>query len=411
LLIVSQRVGALGFLAGSKVAADGVLNAGLLDQRKALKWVQKYIAKVSRQGCSVLIHILIHAQFGGDPDHVVLFGGSAGAGSVGLHLSAYGGRNDNLFVGAVGDAFFYPTVNNATYQEIQFDEFSSSLGCSSSPEQLACLRAVDINILQTANVPMQYPGQNLQAAYVWTPVVDGSFIVDNPLKLYQTGQFVKVPLISGDVTNEGTLFTPSNTSSNTDVIALVSANFPDLSASHLAKVSSLYPPTISHFSSAAAAYGDATFVCPGNAIAKYAGQFGNSSAVYKYLFNQPSTLTTIAGLGVPHNLDLGAIFGANVAPIYGPFDAVSAVNNAIQFGSFAPGAENAVSASIMQNYITSFVRFLDPNRLKIAVAPTWQPFATTRQTLVVANIGTNMYTVTNTTICDFWESVIPITRQ
>jgi carboxylesterase type B len=388
-----------------------VLNAGLLDQRKALRWVQKYISKVSYQGISLFCYLLIYVQFGGDPDHVVLFGGSAGAGSVGLHLSAYGGRDDDLFIGAVGDAFFYPTVNNATYQELQFNTFSSSLGCGSSSDQLACLRAMDINTLQTANVPMHYPGQDLQAAYVWTPVVDGLFIVDTPLKLYQAGHFVKVPLISGDVTNEGTLFTPSNTSSNADLIALISANFPDLSELDLAKVTSLYPKTTSYFSSAAAAYGDATFVCPGNSIAKYAGQYGNSSAVYRYLFNQPSTLTRLAGLGVPHTLDLGAIFGANVAPIYGPFDFTSAVKNVVSFGSFAPGAENAVSASIMQNYITSFVRFLDPNRLKVAVAPTWQPFAVARQSLVVANIGTNMYPATNDTICDFWESVIPITRQ
>ena len=39
----NYRVGALGFLASDKVRRDGDLNAGLLDQRKALQWVQKYI--------------------------------------------------------------------------------------------------------------------------------------------------------------------------------------------------------------------------------------------------------------------------------------------------------------------------------------------------------------------------------
>lgn len=42
----NYRVGALGFLASEKVRADGDLNAGLLDQRKLLQWVQKYISKV-----------------------------------------------------------------------------------------------------------------------------------------------------------------------------------------------------------------------------------------------------------------------------------------------------------------------------------------------------------------------------
>lgn len=44
----NYRVGSFGFLASEKVRADGDLNVGLLDERKALKWVQKYIYLVSR---------------------------------------------------------------------------------------------------------------------------------------------------------------------------------------------------------------------------------------------------------------------------------------------------------------------------------------------------------------------------
>ena len=39
----NYRVGVFGFLASEKVREDGDLNVGLLDQRKALEWVQKYI--------------------------------------------------------------------------------------------------------------------------------------------------------------------------------------------------------------------------------------------------------------------------------------------------------------------------------------------------------------------------------
>ena len=42
----NYRVGALGFLASEEVKANGDLNAGLLDQRKALEWVRKYISQV-----------------------------------------------------------------------------------------------------------------------------------------------------------------------------------------------------------------------------------------------------------------------------------------------------------------------------------------------------------------------------
>lgn len=57
----------LGFLS----AGDDILpgNLGLKDQVAALKWVQKYIR-----------------DFGGDPQQVTLFGESAGAASVHLHM-------------------------------------------------------------------------------------------------------------------------------------------------------------------------------------------------------------------------------------------------------------------------------------------------------------------------------------
>lgn len=39
----NYRVGPWGFLASKEVKADGDLNAGLLDQRFVLQWIQKYI--------------------------------------------------------------------------------------------------------------------------------------------------------------------------------------------------------------------------------------------------------------------------------------------------------------------------------------------------------------------------------
>jgi Carboxylesterase type B len=40
---INYRVGAFGFLASEEIRKDGNLNVGLLDQQKALLWVQKYI--------------------------------------------------------------------------------------------------------------------------------------------------------------------------------------------------------------------------------------------------------------------------------------------------------------------------------------------------------------------------------
>ncbi|KAF4597009.1 hypothetical protein EYR40_007459 [Pleurotus pulmonarius] len=61
-VIIQYRLGIFGFLSGSQVKANGALNAGLLDQEFALKWVQQHISK-----------------FGGDPDRVTIWGQSAAA--------------------------------------------------------------------------------------------------------------------------------------------------------------------------------------------------------------------------------------------------------------------------------------------------------------------------------------------
>lgn len=77
---IQYRLGAFGFLASPDIKAHGKLNAGLLDQRYALEWVQKHITK-----------------FGGDPRRVTIAGESSGASSVMYHALAYGGKSTNLF--------------------------------------------------------------------------------------------------------------------------------------------------------------------------------------------------------------------------------------------------------------------------------------------------------------------------
>lgn len=80
----NYRLSAWGFLSSQEVVDSGNTNIGLRDQRLALQWVQENIA-----------------AFGGDPAKVTIWGESAGGMSVGYHLTAYGGRDDGLFRGAI----------------------------------------------------------------------------------------------------------------------------------------------------------------------------------------------------------------------------------------------------------------------------------------------------------------------
>ena len=76
---VNYRLGALGFMVSSELGLYG--NYGLMDQRAALHFVKRRIE-----------------TFGGDPNSITLFGESAGAVMIGLHLQM---QNDGLFHKAI----------------------------------------------------------------------------------------------------------------------------------------------------------------------------------------------------------------------------------------------------------------------------------------------------------------------
>lgn len=81
---IQYRLGGFGFLNSKEVRECGTANAGLLDQRSALEWIQRHIG-----------------AFGGDPSKVTITGTSAGGGSVSAQLQLYGGVKQPPFRAAV----------------------------------------------------------------------------------------------------------------------------------------------------------------------------------------------------------------------------------------------------------------------------------------------------------------------
>lgn len=88
----------------------GDLNAGFLDQREALRWLQQHVS-----------------AFGGDPQRVTINGQSAGGSSVELHLVAK--NEDGLFHGGIAQSVFRTPVPSPQQQEVS-DEYILVLFCS-----------------------------------------------------------------------------------------------------------------------------------------------------------------------------------------------------------------------------------------------------------------------------------------
>ncbi|KAG6910657.1 hypothetical protein DXG01_008701 [Tephrocybe rancida] len=225
-----QGVTGFGFLASKEVREASVGNLGLQDQREALRWVQKYIG-----------------AFGGDPSKVTIWGESAGAISVSLHMIANNGDTEGLFrAGFMQSGSPIPVAGLENGQKY-YDQIVSQTGCSSSSDTLACLRTVPYKTLKAAidATPGIFAYQSLSLA--WLPREDGVFLTDNPQKLVQQGKVAKIPFITGDCDDEGTLFSLStlNVTSETALETYITDVFlPGVTKAEVENISNLYPADI-----------------------------------------------------------------------------------------------------------------------------------------------------------------------
>ena len=403
----TYRTGPFGFLASKEVQNNNAssLNNGYLDQRQLLQWVQKEIA-----------------QFGGDPGHVTLGGQSAGAGSVVNHLTAYGGRNDNLFQGAIMESQSFPPVRNVSQQQFQYDRLVSKTGCATTNDTLSCLRGLTYQkLLAGVDAPAYPEGAGGSPVYAWNPVLDGSFVRDLPLRMFANGQYVHVPIIFGDVTDEGTEFTPQTIATKTSSRNFLKNNFPALTSSQLDKYTALYgldvTTTPSYWTKAAQAYGETRYTCPGIRMSNITSSLSdnnsssnnNSSAqVWNWRYNilpsssqyaddpnstySNSTTAAVKNLGVSHGSELGGVWSPTAPDP--------------QFGRIMlQSTGRAVSASI-QAYWTSFMRTFDPNALAAPGTPHWDAWTGNNRILFNAN-GTAMETVDGAQMarCAYWAGI------
>ncbi|KAF9268298.1 alpha beta-hydrolase [Marasmius fiardii PR-910] len=363
------RLGLFGFLSGNKVKENGVLNAGLLDQNFALRWVHEHISK-----------------FGGDPNKVTIWGESAGAGSVIQHIIAEDGKTTpQLFRGAMTSSTFLPSqyAFNDTIPETLYNEAVSQTNCSQSSDTLACLRATDAQVLQTTNMNINLAG--FFGTFPFVPVIDGTFIRQRATQALQQGKVNGEALLAVTNANEGQDFV--NQTAPANVTNYAGQLFPNFGPRQEVDVAQLYSGLGSQLDQENLVMGEAIFVCPTYYLLN---AFQNRS--FKGEFALPPAL---------HGQDLNYYF-----PSLGPGN----FNNT--------DFQKAFSESFM-----SFVISLDPNQ-KVDpsnITPKWETYSegSGRTEMVFnrtasGNAADVHAVMTDSALlkrCGFWEGLGALTGQ
>lgn len=199
---------------------------------------------------------------------------------------------------------------------------------------------------------------------MYGPTLDYDFISDYTYRAYAQGKFVKVPAIYGDDTNEGTIFTPRNTSTIGESDSFLQAQFPMLTLPQLAKINALYP-IAEQFNNSGAywrqvsnAYGEMRYICPGIYVSSIYEQY-NVSGIWNYRWNVIDPVSAAEGYGVTHTVEVAAIWG------------MESVNGG---GPASYNSTNKGIVPVVQGYWTSFIRSFDPNLCRLEGTPTWEEF-------------------------------------
>ncbi|OGM47422.1 hypothetical protein ABOM_002563 [Aspergillus bombycis] len=311
---INYRVASLGFLNGRQMAELGLLNIGMLDQRRALHWLQENIA-----------------SFGGDPEKgsipLTLFGESAGAVSIYSHMMAYGGRDDSLFRGAIlesGGAFPLTLPNTTSFQQT-FDSLITNTSCSTragSPaaEQLDCIRALPIDTFLSS--VGDATGQS----------IDGSFTTTSVQFAFPAGKYVKVATIVGTNTDEGTTSAPTGINTVDELKDPLADGYfrpeslPDSMVQDLLNLYTNNPREGCPYNTgdvmlspgildkkACSIFGDIVQVGPARMIAEALAEHNGDNPVYRYRFNQLSANSSEPSVGITTGTEIPYVF-SNLIP-------------------------------------------------------------------------------------------------
>ncbi|XP_013102237.2 juvenile hormone esterase [Stomoxys calcitrans] len=188
LVTFNYRLASLGFLSTGTREAPG--NLGLKDQVALLRWVK-----------------LLISRFGGDPNSITLLGYGAGAMSVTLHMVSPMSRN--LFHKAIimsGSATGQWELPEEQLYLAQRQAKLLKCPVANITEMMECLKSK--HYLEYPNsLSSMFEFGRSNPLILWKPVVEKDFgqerfLVEEPLRSYQNGDFMKIPIITGMTKDE-----------------------------------------------------------------------------------------------------------------------------------------------------------------------------------------------------------------
>ncbi|XP_071081540.1 cholinesterase-like [Haliotis cracherodii] len=388
---INYRIGTLGFLSYGDDAFssgdDAPGNVGLLDQLMAIKWVRNNAD-----------------NFGGDVNRITIFGESAGAVSVSMHLLSPLSRD--LFNNAMmqsASALCYWGLHTRQMANDRTRALAQRFNCTTTDEteMLKCLRSADPQEL------------SVEAWYIvdfyfdapFAPVVDKYFLPDIPEKLIARGEIKNTSILLGVNKNEGNYFllygvqdkfklnnpNPLDRDEFLDVVRDVVAPSNDKTKKAVAveyEEEELPVDRDTYRVIADDISGDRAFKCPTIDFAREMSRINKDIFLYSFE-HRVSTNPWPKWAGVMHGYEIEIIFGLP-----------------LENGSRYNSDEVDLSRRVMKMW-TNFAKYSNPND---ANSNNWPRFDIKSQQFVYLNVSKPVTSGRGLRHkqCTFWREIVPL---